>query len=235
MNLQRSWLALSLLGAAGLFCPAAVGALELPFTEDFDADAANWVNFNSSALLDFQASGGPDGSSYASGGINFVDLEEGDDPVVLRATTSVLGASSDGALFGDWITDGVTKFSTQVRHNAPVPLTLFTRYASPLNFPGGSAINFAPVLPNVWTKLEVEISPTNPQFVTFEGQTFADVFDDVGNIQIAISNIPESLAGVDQEFTFDIDQPTIVPEPANMLLLWIGMATMSFAARIRNG
>ena len=80
----RTVAALTLLSAVRLVGPLPAGALELPFTEDFDADVANWVNFNSSALLDFNASGGPDGSSYASGGINFVNLEEGDDPVVLR-------------------------------------------------------------------------------------------------------------------------------------------------------
>ena len=235
MNPLRISLGMTLLAVAGLAFPMTIQAVELPFTEDFDADVANWVNFNSSALLNFNADGGPDGSSYASGDINFVDLEVDDSPVVFRATTTVLGEASDGAFFGNWIEDGVTEFSMQVRHNAPIPLTLLTRFAPPLNFPGGSALNFAPVLPNVWTELVVDISPTNPQFVTFEGQTFEDVFDNVGNIQLFVGDLPESLAGLDQVFTFDVDKATVVPEPANLLLLWIGLTALCLRTRRRKG
>jgi len=102
----------------------------VPFAENFDTNAANWINFNSTAPLAFNAAGGPDGSGFASGEFNFKDLAVGDQgPVILRASTSPLGAFSEGALFGNWIADGVTKFRAQVRHNASAPLTFFTRFA----------------------------------------------------------------------------------------------------------
>jgi len=204
----------------GIYESQSVQAITVPFTEDFDAGAANWLNFNSSALLSFHATGGPDGSSFASGTFNFKNSAFGDQgPVVFRGTTSLVGASSGGAFFGNWITGGVGKFTAQVRHDATVPLTFFTRFADPTNFPGGFAIHSAPVPPNVWTDLTVDINASNPQFVSFEGATFADVFDDIGNVQLGVT-IPQELAGVDLEINFDLDQPAIstVPEPATFAL-----------------
>lgn len=212
-----------LLLAATELAVLSAGATTIPFIENFDADVANWVNFNSIAPLTFNASGGPDGSSYASGEFNFKDLAFGNQgPVILRASTSPLGAASGGNFFGDWIADGVTKFSAQVRHNASVPLTFYSRFASPFNFPGATAIQFAPVLPNTWTEIEVEIA--NDSFVTFEGQTFADVFDGVGNIQFSVS-VPQAFAGVDQDFAFDVDQVSIVPEPSAFAMLSMAVLT----------
>ncbi|MEO2046099.1 MAG: hypothetical protein ABGX16_05940 [Pirellulales bacterium] len=149
-----------------------------------------------------------------------------DSPVLLRGTESILEPSSGGAFFGNWIADGVGKFRAYVRHNAPQPLDFFNRFLSPLNFPGGFAIHFAPVLPNVWTELTVDLKTSNPQFVTFEGATFADVFDDIGNVQFGVS-VPNGLAGVNQEFTFDLDQVSIsaVPEPTSLAL--VGMTCLS--------
>jgi hypothetical protein len=210
-------------------CAASVDATTVPFTENFLADVANWTNFNGTALLSFNDSGGPDDSSYASGDYNFKDLAFGDQgPVILRASPTPLGAASAGNLFGDWIADGVTSFSAQVRHNASVPLTFFARFASPFNFPGGTAIRFAPVLPNIWTDLKFDIHPSNPAFVTFEGETFTDVFDGVGNIQIGVS-VPQALAGLDRSFVFDVDQVSIVPEPSSWVIT--GLAVLACFSR----
>lgn len=203
----------SLLLCMGVTFPTTAFGLTSPFTENFDADAANWLNSNSTALLDFNATGGPDGSSYASGAFNFLNSAEDDSPVILRGTSSIVGASSDGAFFGNWAAGPIASFGVQVRHDADLPLTFFTRFADPNNFPGATAIHFAPVPPNTWTLLEVPINPANPQFVTFEGESFETVFDNIGNVQIGVS-VPAALAGVDQEFHFDIDQVSIVPEPA---------------------
>ncbi len=195
-------------------------ATTVPFTENFSADTAQWLNFNGAAPLSFSATDGPDNSSYASGTFNFKDSIFGaQGPVVYRGTTSVLGQSSGGAFFGNWIADGAGKLTAQVRHNAPVPLTYFTRFAAPVNFPGATAVHFAPVLLNTWTEITVDISATNPQFVTFEGSDFATVFGNIGNLQIGVS-IPQALAGVDQEISFDLDQVSIsaVPEPGSLVL-----------------
>ena len=220
MNLKRS---LNCLVAAilGLCLSATVHqslAATPGFTEDFELDVANWVNFDNTAFLSFNATGGPDGSSFASGDFNFKDLAFGDQgPVILRATTTPLGPASGGNFFGDWLTDGITEFSAQVRHNAPVPLTFFARFASPTFFPGAIAVRFQPVFPNTWTEMSFDIDPSNPAFVSFEGETFVDVFDGIGNVQIGVE-VPAALAGVDQGFTFDVDQVSIVPEPSSLVL-----------------
>ena len=196
-----------------------------PFSEDFDTDHSNWLNFNGSAPLAFNLTNGPDGGSYVSGPFNFKDSVFGsqEGAVIFRGNTNPLGQSSDGAFFGDWLADGVGGFTAQVRHNATVPLTFFTRFAD-VPFPGATAIQFIPVFPNTWTEFSVEIAEGNPQFVTFENSTFAGVFDGIGRLQIGVS-IPAAFAGVDQEFTFDLDKVSItaIPEPASWLLLSISL------------
>lgn len=215
-NLSLSFMSTCLL----LFAVGNCFATTVPFTEDFGPDVAKWLNFNSSALLTHNVSGGPDGSSYASGDFNFLNSVFGDQgPVILRGTTSVLGPASGGAFFGDWITDGVKRFHAFVRHDAGVPLSFFTRFADTINFPGATAVEFAPVPSGVWTELAFDINPNSPNFVTFEGQTFATVFDNIGQVQLGVS-IPSALAGVNQIVTFDLDQVSIseVPEPASLAL-----------------
>lgn len=216
-------LSLLLTLAQAMFAPAAT----VPFVEDFADDHANWLNFNSSAFLTFQPAGGPDGSSYVAGSFNFVNSVFGDQgPVLLRAGATPLGSASGGNLFGDWIADGVAEFTAWVRHDAPTPLTYFVRFADSVNFPGGTAIEFTPVLPNTWTQLNFSIGPASTNFVTFEGTSFGEVFDNIGRIQIGVS-IPETLAGVNQPVTFDLDQVAInVPEPATLLLGCLAAATV---------
>lgn len=208
---------LSLLLQAGGFA-----ATTVPFQEDFASSSALWANFNSSALLTFNATGGPDGSSYASGSFNFVDSAVGAGPVLLRGETTPGGPASGGQFFGNWITDGVREFRAFVRHDATVPVTFFTRFADSVNFPGATAVQFAPVLPNTWTELVFAIKPSSLNFVTFEGQSFATVFDSIGRLQIGVST-PAALAGVDQNITFDLDKVTInTPEPTTLLLSCLG-------------
>ena len=50
----------------------ALGGTEVPFTEEFVADSANWYDSSGGSPLDWSAAGGPDGSSFAAGSFNFV-------------------------------------------------------------------------------------------------------------------------------------------------------------------
>lgn len=193
-------------------------AATVPFTEGFAADNANWKNA-ASADLSFVGAGGPDASSYATTTYSFENNADGDGPVLLRGQDN-FDASSD-AFVGNWLAEGVTEFSAYVRHNAPVPLNYFTRFASSFNFPGSVAVNFVPVLPNTWTKITFDISATNPQFVSFEGSDFNTVFGGIGNVQLGV-NVPAALAGSTATYTFDLDQPTITPEPAMLGLFAAG-------------
>jgi len=205
---------------------SAASATIVPFTEQFTDDASNWRDFTGLNDLDWIASGGPDGSSHASGPFNFADSLEGDTPVILRAQDEF--NSSDNAFVGDWIADNVTELSFSVRHDAPVPLSFFTRISGPANFPGAIAVAFAPVLPGAWTDISIAIDESNPQFISFEGTDFVSVFSNVGHLQIGVE-VPASLAGQDAPFNFDIDNVTIVPAPSPIA----GLALASLLAARR--
>ncbi len=201
----------------------AFSAVTVPFQEDFASSSALWSNFNNSALLTFHAAGGPDGSSFASGKFNFSNSAFGDQgPVIFRGETTPGGPASGGNFLGNWLAAGVKEFRAFVRHDATVPLTFFTRFADPVNFPGATAVQFAPVFPNAWTELAFAIKPSSPNFVTFEGQSFPLVFDNIGRLQIGVST-PAALAGIDQNIIFDLDKVTInTPEPTALLLSCVG-------------
>lgn len=212
-----------LTAAALLFASPAMG-LTVPFVEDFSTDTALWVDSSESNFLEHEATGGPDGGSYASATFNFESLAADDQgPVIFRATTPIFEPASGGAFFGDWVAGIVRNFSAQVRHDAPVPLTFFTRFAGPTNFPGAIAIRFEPVFPDTWTEMEFDINGSNPAFVSFEDETFREVFDNIGNVQIGVS-VPEALAGVDLDVNFGLDKVAIaIPEPSGLGLACLGM------------
>ncbi len=203
---------LSILGALAGEAAATV----VPFTEDFVVDSANWRETTGTAGLDWVPAGGPDGSSYASGTFNFLNSIP-DDPAVLFRGHDAFDSSND-AFVGNWIADGVSEFSFFFRHDALVPLGVFVRFASTGNFPAAAGVEFVPVPGNAWTEITIAIEPTNPQFVTFEGSDFATVFSSIENLQIGVF-VPAGLAGVDQSFTFDVDQVTVVPSPPVAALL----------------
>jgi hypothetical protein len=196
----------------------ATGAV-LPFTEDFATDNSAWKDA-ANADLSFVGVGGPDTSSYVTGSFTFETQAEGDTPVILRGQDN-FDASGD-AFVGDWVAQGITAFSTYVRHNAATPLTFFTRFSSSANHPGAVAISFIPVLPNTWTNIAFDISAVSPQFVSFEGSDFNTVFGGIGNVQVGVS-VPASLAGSATSITFDLDLPTITPEPATVGLMSLGL------------
>ena len=202
----------------------AASAIVVPFTEDFDADSANWFNAAISSPVGWSSTGGPDGGAYATSDFNFQFTNTDDTPVIFRAQDEF--NSSGNAFAGDWIAGGVTQFSFAVRHNAPAPLTFFARFAGPANIPGATAIGFVPALPNVWTTITIDINPFSPQFISFEGQTFEAAFGDIGHLQIGVS-VPEGVGGLDQAFTFDLDKPTVIPAPsAAGLFALVGAAAL---------
>ena len=86
-----------------------------------------------------------------------------------------------------------------------------------LNF----ALEFAPLLPETWTEITIPINPANPQFISYEFGDFNTIFHSVGRIQLGVS-VPAELAGSTTPVTFDLDQVTIVPEPAALGLMLIG-------------
>jgi hypothetical protein len=193
----------------------AAKAAVVPFTEEFTSNVANWADNTAMNLLNHVASGGPDAEAYASMNRSLMGLG-GTSSVLFRAQDEF--NSSGHAFEGNWIAQGVVRFSAFVRHNAPQPLSYFARFASPANFPGGTAVKFAPVLPNTWTQLTFDIRADNPEFVTFEGSNFNTVFSNIGHVQLGVS-APAALNEDPTAFTFDIDKASIaeVPEPATAL------------------
>ena len=89
-------------------------------------------------------------------------------------------------------------------------------------FPGVIAFQPLTVQPNTWTLVEFNVSPTSPDLF-YEGGTYAGIFGNVSRIQIGAS-VPAALAGVDQDFTFELDQVTVnIPEPTALAMSVLGL------------
>ncbi len=186
-------------------CLSAQGGT-LRLTEDFDTGPADWRDGTGTGVLNHVAAGGPDGGAYASGTFNFAGSSGGATPVIFRAQDEF--GSSGGLFEGNWVSDGVMSFSVFVRHNASAALTFFVRFAGPFNYPGATAVDFASVQPDTWTRISFLIDPNNSQFIGFEGTDFNRVFSDIGHVQIGV-NVPQALAGIESVFTFDVDKATL--------------------------
>jgi hypothetical protein len=216
MSVNRICVAVS--AGLALACATAAPAVFVGATEGFDSGPANWSNAANNAFLDWFASGGPDGSAYASGLFDFSATAVGDTPVILRARGA--NNASGGIFTGDWIAAGITELRFSIRHDGPAPVTIFTRFANPANTPGATAISFVPVFSNTWTEVSVLISPMNPAFVTFEGSDFNTIFSNIGNLQFGVS-VDETLAGLSTPVRFDIDNVRVVPAPAGLALFGV--------------
>jgi len=208
-------------------------AATIPFTEGFDASASGWLN-NASGPLNHVGSGGQDGGGYVATEFNFVDqVVGGQGPVLFRGNATASGA----AFTGNWISDGVGTLSAWVRHDSEIPLNYFARFAAPAGFPGAIAIDFTPVAAATgsdgWTELQFAISPSSPQFVSFEGSDFATIFSNVGRVQFGVS-VP---AGVDRVIHFELDSVRIsgaAPEPAALGLVLLAASSL-FVRRAMQG
>ena len=162
------------------------------FTESFNSDNALWDSATRGVEATWISSGGADGGGHITNDLDFSGDAAEDSRSVIRAEVNFgppPSVASGGAFVGDWLADNVSSFSVSVRHNASVPLSYFARFADPVNFPGAIAITFAPILPNTWTEITFAIDENNPQFVSFEGQSFSSVFDNIGDIPVSYTHL----------------------------------------------
>jgi hypothetical protein len=208
-------------------CAQNASALSVPYTENFDADSANWRANNSTIALGWTSGGGPEASSYATTDFNFLNSGSGSTPTIFRNQDEF---NSSGLNFqGNWVTGDVVQLSFYVRHNAGVNMTFFVRFADPANFPGAAVILSPPVPSGTWTQLTVNLDTAS--FI-YEGPfTYNDVFDNIGHIQIGVST-PQSLVNQNQTATFDIDRPSIAgPAPVPTVSEW-GLVAMALTGVI---
>lgn len=187
-------------------------AATVPFSETFSQSSANWYNGASIAAVDWSTAGGLDGG-FAATTFNFAQSASNATPVLFRAQDEF--NSSGAAFVGDWVTSGVSEFSAFVYHDAPSPLNYFVRFSSPANFPGSAKVFVIPVQPGSWTQLTL---PLPDPGLTYEGPfTYQQVFSGIGHVQIGVS--AQGVAGLDQTIHFGLDNVSIVPEPATLVLL----------------
>jgi MYXO-CTERM domain-containing protein len=199
----------------------------VPFTEDFSFSASNWYDNGPTNPATFVAVGGPGGGSYASAtasGFNVAD----DQPVVVFRGQDELNSSSH-AFEGNWLTSGINHFSAFVKHDGPISLPFFVRFATPSNFPGTAAEDGTLVPPNTWTQLSYDIVPSNIDVSLFpEGPPsfFNSTFSNLGHIQIGYS-VPAGFGADANSYAFGVDKISIssVPEPASYLVALGGLAT----------
>lgn len=188
----------------------------VPFTEDFALGTANWKN-NANADLTFVASGGPDGSSFVT--TTFAFSTAFIDQIALFRGQSGFN-SSGGAFNGDWLQEGVHRLTAYVRHDAIEPLDFFVRLALGVGSPAVSFVNSQQVAPGAWTKLDFDVSFSNPLHQN-EGSPdeafYNNVLSQVGRVQIGVIR-PLSLATSTTPINYGLDQVRIVPEPSSAVL-----------------
>lgn len=193
-------------------------ALLVPFAEDFTFGAANWLNGASTAPA-WSAAGGVDGGAYISapGAIT----AGGFGTIVFRGNASA--AASDDAFVGDWLSGGVSTFTSYLFHDAPVALNFFARLDAGSGR-AGSSVDFN-VAPGAWFQLEVPIVDSSTSFQSYGAGTFATVFNGIQNVQIALSATQDpSTAG--QTYNVALDRVAIVPEPGTLGLVASGLAAL---------
>ncbi len=214
-----------LLLSLALAAPA--GALTLPFTEEFATDNADWKDGGGFDLT-WNATGGPDGGSYASGNFSFQPFPP-DEPITLARAQDEFG-SSGGAFEGDWIANNVLTLSVFFRHDLPFPVSPFARLTQTGNFPGAIAIFPGAVLPNTWTPLTFDVSAGSPFVVYPEGGSYASIFGAIAHVQFGVET-PPALAGSPVVYEFGIDKVSIVPEPGTAAMIGLALVGIAVSGR----
>jgi hypothetical protein len=221
---------LALLVSLSFLSPASAAPVA-PFTENFATSASGWTDGVPVGFANFVASGGPDGSGYASLNANTTGSAFDAAKIIFRGQDET--NASNLAFVGDWLAGGIIRYSMYVRHNAPVDVPFFVRFAQPDNSPGVTTIDEPVVAPNTWTKLEWYINPNTGKLAAEGPPSFFNmVFNDMGHIQVGIV-VPQALANSGSTYTYDIDQVSVsnVPEPAS--LVFVGVAAVCGLARRR--
>jgi len=194
-------------------------ALVVPFTEDFAVGNSNWTTGNTNIAAGWSATGGVlDGSYITSTG---TVLTTGFGAIVFRGNAAA-DASGD-AFVGDWLAGGVSNFSAFVRHDAPTALNFYARLDAGAGR-AGSSIDFS-VPSGSWFQLNIPIVDAPTSFQSYGAGTFATVFNNIQNVQIAVST-NQAPAVIGQTYNFSLDRVSVVPEPGILGLL--GLATGFF-------
>lgn len=199
--------------AAAFVSISADAAISLPAIESFDSDAANWFNSNSTDVVDWVATGGADGGGYVTTGLEIPEFPPPFGITLFRGQDEF--GSSDGIFEGDWAAAGVTELRFSVRHDAPIPLTFFSRMSSPVNFPSAIGLNFAPILPGQWTEVSIDLTEGNPSLV-LAGATYGEIFSNIGHIQIGMDT-PDLPVGT--ALNIDLDSVQVVPAPGALAMI----------------
>ena len=197
------------------------------FTEDFNTNDAGWLNADSAAVT-YNATGGVGNSGYISTTpADFISDPTGPfgSPFPLAVFfRGNAGAASGDAFVGDWLTDGITTFSLDIRHNHTSALNFYGRLARSGPFAGQAASTSfgAPfILPNVWTTISIDITDSDPPFASYGAGSFNSVFSDIQNLQLGLY-LPASTSFTN--FTIDVDNVGIaIPEPSRALLAVCGL------------
>ena len=195
-------------------------ALIVPFTEDFSTGASNWLN-GSSAAPTWSATGGVDNGGYVSASSTVINTGFG--AIVFRGNASA-DASSD-AFVGNWITGGVSTFSAHVYHDAPVALNFYARLDAGAGR-AGSSVDFT-VPSATWFQLSVPITDASSSFQSYGAGTFATVFNNIQNVQIAMST-NQAPAVLGQTYNIGLDKVSVVPEPRTWSLLGLTAGMVAF-------
>lgn len=208
--------------AAVLLAAQAAANPIVPFVETFEDDAG-WTDVNENPLVHVPT-GGADGGGFVTNTIT----------PVLGGTIFAQGRpdemASGGAFTGDWITGGVTELRAFVRHDAPVPVSVFFRITCcGANFPAQIGVVPIPLPPSTdFQEITLDLDLSNPLLIP-EAGTVAQNLSSVTNLQVGA----EATTGFSGPITFDLDLVRIVPEPGTALLTGLGLASLSLVSRRR--
>lgn len=220
--MKKSFRYLSVLGAfAWAAFTATAPGLTVPFTETFDTGASNWLNGDSTAPT-WSSTGGVDNSGYISWTApEFTSAGGFGDPLKLMFRGNNTADASGDAFVGDWISGGVIYLTLSVRHNYDTDLNFYARLAGS-GGAGASVSNddllFA-IAPNTWTTITIPITDSDPPFTSYGSSTFNGTFTNIQNLQFGLY-LPDATTFTD--LRMDIDNVSIVPEPATSALLVAG-------------